>query len=500
MGFFDKLFRRKKVMQEKKIFLEREDSQLSQIATTEKQRGMVIVNHLSVDDAVAERLLERVIAFDVETTGLSAKSNRIIEIGAVLFENGEESKRYSTLVDAGVNVPPTVTAINHITNEMLLTAPREKFVYPEFLAFLGDALEGKTMLCAHNARFDMDFLSETLMRLGYDATISCVDTLALSRKMLKLRSNKLNTVAQYFGIENEQAHHAVADAEVCGKILQELLKLKKEQQKQHMQYLEESSLDEEEMETCAYIQKIIADHEGDLEFLGFSKNKKGYIDVIFISSIFKIKFMKKRRYILAEKRFFQNSDLEIEPCSKTEGTEAYVRVFFQNPFQLENVAESIWHIYKEHYDKEMYSLAMGYLTREDAVCIIKSLHTLSVYDVVKLLQRASGREEERLWKEKETERIAAEQQKEREKKAEEKKKAKEEKKEEEKKNASAGRKSLGRPVLQMTDDLVIIARYESIAEAIRETGINSKSIRDAAKGVQKHAGGYVWKYEDEQQL
>lgn len=46
MGFFDKLFRRKKVMQEKKIFLEREDSQLSQIATTEKQRGMVIVNHL----------------------------------------------------------------------------------------------------------------------------------------------------------------------------------------------------------------------------------------------------------------------------------------------------------------------------------------------------------------------------------------------------------------------------------------------------------------------
>ena len=143
---------------------------------------------------------------------------------------------------------------------------------------------------------------------------------------------------------------------------------------------------------------------------------------------------------------------------------------------------------------------MGYLTREDAVCIIKSLHTLSVYDVAKLLQRASEREEERLWKEKETERIAAEQQKEREKKAEEKKKAKEEKKAEEKKNASAGRKSLGRPVLQMTDDLVIIARYESIAEAIRETGINSKSIRDAAKGVQKHAGGYVWKYEDEQQL
>lgn len=488
MGFFDKLFRRKNAMREKKIVSEREDSQLSEIAATEGQRGMVIVNHLSVDDAVAERLLERVIAFDVETTGLSAKSNRIIEIGAVLFENGKESKRYSTLVDAGVNVPSTVTAINHITNEMLLTAPREKFVYPEFLKFLGDALEGKTMLCAHNARFDMDFLSETLMRLGYDATISCVDTLALSRKMLKLRSNKLNAVAQYFGIENEQAHHAVADAEVCGKILQELLKLKKEQQEQYMQYMKESSLDEEEMETCAYIQKIIADHKGDIEFLGFSKNKRGYVDVKCISSVFKIKFMKKRKYILAEKRFFQNSDLEIESCSKTEGTEAYARVFFQNPFQLKNVAEGIWRSYKEHYDKMMYSLAMGYLTREDAVRMKKYLHTLSVYDVAKLLQRASEREEERLWKEKETERIAAEQEQQK----------KKEKKVEEKKKASAERKSSGRPVLQMTDDLVIIARYESIAEAIRETGISSKSIRDAAKGVQKHAGGYVWKYEDEQ--
>lgn len=62
--------------------------------------------------------------------------------------------------------------------------------------------------------------------------------------------------------------------------------------------------------------------------------------------------------------------------------------------------------------------------------------------------------------------------------------------------ASEPKKQAGRPILQMTDGLTVIRRYESISEAVRESGISSKSIRDAANGVQKHAGGYVWRYED----
>ena len=58
-------------------------------------------------------------------------------------------------------------------------------------------------------------------------------------------------------------------------------------------------------------------------------------------------------------------------------------------------------------------------------------------------------------------------------------------------------KTTGRAILQLTDDMTLIKRYDTIAQAVRETGVNSKSIRDAAKGVQKHAGGYVWKYADE---
>ena len=54
----------------------------------------------------------------------------------------------------------------------------------------------------------------------------------------------------------------------------------------------------------------------------------------------------------------------------------------------------------------------------------------------------------------------------------------------------------GRAIIQMDDDQIIIKEFDTIAAAVRETGISSKSIRDAANGVQKHAGGYCWKYRD----
>ena len=66
------------------------------------------------------------------------------------------------------------------------------------------------------------------------------------------------------------------------------------------------------------------------------------------------------------------------------------------------------------------------------------------------------------------------------------------------KNAEKVHKATGKAILQMDDTMNIIQRYETISEAVRSTGINSKSIRDAAKGVQKHAGGFVWKYADEE--
>lgn len=192
-----------------------------------ENKGIVTTKPIIINNYTIEKLKSRYIAFDTETTGLNPRMDRIIELGAVLFENGKCVKRFQTLVNPGVVIPARVTAVNNITNSMIKDAPTEEVVYSELADFLKDAYNEQTIICAHNARFDMSFLSETLMRLGYNANINYIDTLALSKQKIKgLYNYKQDTVAHYFDIVNEQAHRAASDAETCGKILWNLIEEK----------------------------------------------------------------------------------------------------------------------------------------------------------------------------------------------------------------------------------------------------------------------------------
>ena len=145
---------------------------------------IVLAKKQSLTQTTVNKLKKRYIAFDVETTGLYPNIHKIIEIGAVLFEKGEIIKIFGTLVNPGVPVSKRATAINHITNAMAKAAPKEKEVYKELVDFLGDALDKKTLICAHNAKFDMSFLSEALMNLGYEGIINNVDTLSIPRSLI----------------------------------------------------------------------------------------------------------------------------------------------------------------------------------------------------------------------------------------------------------------------------------------------------------------------------
>ena len=174
MGLFDKLFGRRTIETKRNVpknpvknfqqVATKVEPDIEQNVKSEYKRGWVAAYKVQVDDNAIQELKQRYIAFDVETTGLSPMNDKIIEVGAVLFENGEITKRYSTLVNPEVSVPYSATAVNHITNEMVKDAPKEKVVYAELVDFLGDALNQQTAICAHNASFDMNFLSETLMR------------------------------------------------------------------------------------------------------------------------------------------------------------------------------------------------------------------------------------------------------------------------------------------------------------------------------------------------
>lgn len=188
-----------------------------------KKLGSVTAKTLSVK-SIPAKYHGRFIAFDTETTGLSPTRDRIVELAAVIFENGEVINSFSSLVNPRVPMPQAATNVNHITSAMVRSAPSEQKVYSEFVEFLGDAVQAKSFIVAHNARFDKDFLVLALKRLGFDADLLFVDTLELSKKFFPGYSNyKQQTIANNLGLINKNAHRAESDAEICGKIFLKIL-------------------------------------------------------------------------------------------------------------------------------------------------------------------------------------------------------------------------------------------------------------------------------------
>ena len=104
-----------------------------------ENKGVVTTKPVVINNYTIEKLKTRYIAFDTETTGLNPSRDRIIELGAVLFENGKCVKRFQSLVNPGVFIPARVTAVNNITNSMIKNAPTEEIVYSELAEFLKDA-------------------------------------------------------------------------------------------------------------------------------------------------------------------------------------------------------------------------------------------------------------------------------------------------------------------------------------------------------------------------
>lgn len=165
----------------------------------------------------------RFIAFDTETTGLDPDKDCIVELAAVVFEHGAPTETFQSYVNPEVIIPEEVSALNHITNEMLQAAPTEEIIYPEFMRFLGAAAKGETMICGHVAAFDLSFLCKTLNRIGIAANFCFVDTRQLATQIPELTHHSLAAVAEYFEVPHEHAHQAKEDALTSGRILCKML-------------------------------------------------------------------------------------------------------------------------------------------------------------------------------------------------------------------------------------------------------------------------------------
>ncbi|GAA5346252.1 PolC-type DNA polymerase III [Planifilum fimeticola] len=156
------------------------------------------------------------VVFDVETTGLSAVHDTIIELAAVKVRGGEIVDRFSSFANPRRKLTSTITELTGITDEMLEGAPEVGEVLQRFLEFVGDSV-----LVAHNARFDMGFLQMGVQRLGLDSiTNPVIDTLEMARSLYSgLKNYRLNTLCKHFGIELKQHHRAIHDAEATGHLL-----------------------------------------------------------------------------------------------------------------------------------------------------------------------------------------------------------------------------------------------------------------------------------------
>ena len=165
--------------------------------------------------------LDEFVVIDLETTGFSAQSDKIIELGAVRFVGGEPAADFRQLVNPGVAIPGEIVVLTNISDEMVADEPALEAVADSFIKFVGSS-----PIVAQNISFDLSFFKVMLRELHGDDQLpnELYDTLPLARTYLFHRSGySLGALCAYFGIEHTSAHRAYHDALNTGHIFIKLL-------------------------------------------------------------------------------------------------------------------------------------------------------------------------------------------------------------------------------------------------------------------------------------
>ena len=164
------------------------------------------------------------VVFDLETTGLSAVQNQIIEIGAAKVSGGEITDRYSVFVDPQTPIPYEIEKLTGIRDDMVCGQPVIEEILPQFLDFCKGCV-----LVAHNAGFDVSFIIENCKRQNLPYDFTYVDTVGIARALLPhLSKYKLDVVAKAMGVSLENHHRAVDDAGATAEIFVKFLPMLRE--------------------------------------------------------------------------------------------------------------------------------------------------------------------------------------------------------------------------------------------------------------------------------
>lgn len=156
------------------------------------------------------------VALDIETTGLVAERDEIIEIAAVRFVKGEVAERFQSFVKPKRGVPKFIQYLTHISPEELKNAPSVDDVLRQLQVFVADSI-----LVGQNISFDLGFINHFQIKAKrFPLPNKYWDTAEIARIYFPfVNDHKLGTMVEHLGIELNNAHRADADAEATGLLL-----------------------------------------------------------------------------------------------------------------------------------------------------------------------------------------------------------------------------------------------------------------------------------------
>ncbi len=169
------------------------------------------------------KFVDDYVLVDIETTGLSPANDDIIEIGAIKVENNKMVDTFNQLIRIDRSLPPFITNLTGITDEMLKTGKMPDEVFKEFVNFIGDSV-----IIGHNVNFDLGFLSNKCKKyLDYNLVNDYIDTLYLARRLVPHSVNyKLGTLANLFNVSYKGAHRGLKDVEITYEVYNRLREMR----------------------------------------------------------------------------------------------------------------------------------------------------------------------------------------------------------------------------------------------------------------------------------
>ena len=303
------------------------------------------------------------IVLDFETTGLSARYDKIIEFGAVKISQGREVDRIDILVNPGIHIPEKITRITNISDEKVKDAPKIEEALPKIMEFCGDSI-----LVTHNASFDIAFLNQARLDLGMkEIDNGVVDTLQLSRYLFPdARGHRLGLLCRRMEVEydEESAHRADYDAYVLSEVWHALL-AQLTRGNLHLTHKELQNLE---------VSKEMFGHLRSSHVIALAKNVEGLKDLYrlvsisnidYYSNIVKLPLLPKR--ILAE---YRSNLLLGSACFNGE---VFETVGHYNEEKLKEVCSFYDYIEVQPPENYSYLVNIGDLSEEDVIRNIKDI-------------------------------------------------------------------------------------------------------------------------------